>query len=167
MLRRNIKHKTSLFYHILRTLFHLITWVIPFKNTLIPYQQAWQGQTTICAKIGLHPYFYTHQIPFISKQGTAQRQNEYYGFILQEMAYSLYLTYPVIWLFFYNTIEKIQSWSSSCLSWHIQNVTFFEGDGVFVQQTGRASCGVSIEQCAQWCRLEYLQFFLTIEFEKL
>ena len=45
----------------------------------------------------------------------------------QEMAYSLYLTYPVIWLFFYNTIEKIQSKSSSCLSWHIQNVTYFEG----------------------------------------
>ena len=79
---RFIKHKTCLFYHVLRTLFHLITWVISFQNTLIPYQQAWQGQTTICAKIGLHLYFYTHQIPFISKQGTAQRQNEYYGFIL-------------------------------------------------------------------------------------
>ena len=84
----------------------------------------------------------------------------------QEMAYSLYLTYPVIWLFFYNTIEKIQSKSSSCLSWHIQNVTYFEGDGVFVQQTGRASFGVSIEQCAQWCKVEYHQFFLTMLYTK-
>ena len=41
-----------------------------------------------------------------------------------------------------------------------------KGITFFVQQTGRASCGVSIEQCAQWCKVEYHQFFLTMLYTK-
>lgn len=41
-----------------------------------------------------------------------------------------------------------------------------KGMAFFVQQTGRASCGVSIEQCAQWCKVEYHQFFLTMLYTK-